>query len=83
MAHDDNGEDAGWLLSVVTATAPHPRLDVLDATTMARVAYVDLPYRVPATFPGNWRPDADEHALWTGNGGGQARWAGVTDRPDT
>jgi carotenoid cleavage dioxygenase len=58
-AADDDGEDAGWLLSIVTEHAAASRLDVLEATTMTRVAHVDLPYRVPAGFHGNWLPDTD------------------------
>lgn len=59
-APDDDCEDAGWLLSIVTDHATSSRLDVLDATDMTRVAHVDLPYRVPAGFHGNWLPDTED-----------------------
>jgi carotenoid cleavage dioxygenase-like enzyme len=59
-AANDDSEDAGWLLTIVTDPAGTSRLDVLDASTMTRAAHVTLPYKVPAGLHGNWLPDTDD-----------------------
>jgi carotenoid cleavage dioxygenase len=56
------GEDAGWLLSIVTdRSGTGSELLVLDATDVAAapVASVRLPRAVPAGFHGSWIADAD------------------------
>ncbi|GGO73766.1 carotenoid oxygenase family protein [Nonomuraea cavernae] len=50
------GEDDGWLLSVVTS-GDASRLLVLDASDLSEVASVRLPRRVPAGFHGSWFED--------------------------
>ncbi|MBW8483884.1 carotenoid oxygenase family protein [Actinomadura parmotrematis] len=53
------GEDAGWLLSLVSDRTGGPaELLVLDAGDLAHRATVHLPRRVPAGFHGSWIPDA-------------------------
>lgn len=59
QAAGTTGEDAGWLLSLLThQTANAAQLVVLDATNVgaAPVASVELPRRVPAGFHGAWLP---------------------------
>jgi carotenoid cleavage dioxygenase-like enzyme len=52
------GEDAGWLLSIVSDEAGDgSQFVVLDATDMTRTASIALPHRVPAGFHGTWLPD--------------------------
>ena len=54
-----DGEDAGWLLTIVSDRAgTGSDLVVLDAADLAPVASVRLPRRVPAGFHGTWLPDA-------------------------
>lgn len=58
-----SGEDAGWLLNFVHDLDDDvSRLVVLDAESLAEVARVDLPRRVPTGFHGSWFPDVDERA---------------------
>ncbi|WP_219468099.1 carotenoid oxygenase family protein [Nonomuraea rhizosphaerae] len=52
----EQGEDEGWLLSIVT-TGDSSELLVLDATDLSDVASVRLPRRVPAGFHGTWLED--------------------------
>jgi carotenoid cleavage dioxygenase len=56
---DGNGEDEGWILSVVfDATRGASDLVILDATSFSGppVATVHLPVRVPFGFHGSWVP---------------------------
>jgi carotenoid cleavage dioxygenase len=58
-AADGNGEDEGWILSVVyDATRDASDLVILDATSFGGppVATVHLPARVPFGFHGSWVP---------------------------
>ncbi|MEW1569865.1 carotenoid oxygenase family protein, partial [Streptomyces sp. NPDC093509] len=60
-ATDASDEDAGYLLTVVSdLNADASRLLVLDASdlSLAPVATVHLPRRVPAMIHGSWIPDA-------------------------
>jgi carotenoid cleavage dioxygenase len=59
-AANDDGKDAGWLLTIVIDPAGTSRLDVLDASTMTRAAHFTLPYRVPEGLHGNWLPDTND-----------------------
>jgi carotenoid cleavage dioxygenase len=54
---DRDGEDGGWLLSLVHDKATdESSLVIVDAETLAEVARVLLPRRVPFGFHGNWMP---------------------------
>jgi carotenoid cleavage dioxygenase len=56
----DAAEDDGVLVGYVTdLAADRTDLVVLDAQTLADVARVHLPVRVPAGFHGNWLPTAN------------------------
>jgi carotenoid cleavage dioxygenase len=60
-ASDGNGEDEGWVLSVVyDAARGASDLVILDATSFAGppVATVHLPVRVPYGFHGSWIPSS-------------------------
>jgi carotenoid cleavage dioxygenase len=58
-ADDDDGEDAGWVISVVyDASRDASDVILVDATDFARppVATIHLPRRVPFGFHGTWLP---------------------------
>jgi len=60
QAQGTTGEDAGWLMSLVShQSANTAQFVVLDATNLAGppVAIVELPRRVPAGFHGAWIAD--------------------------
>ncbi|MEO3809184.1 carotenoid oxygenase family protein [Sphaerisporangium sp. B11E5] len=53
-------DDHGYLLTIVSDLASDSsELLVLDASTLARLAVVELPHRVPAGIHGSWVPDSD------------------------
>ncbi len=53
-----SAEDGGWLLvCVYRAASDTSDLLILDAQSMAEVARVSLPVRIPAGFHGAWLPD--------------------------
>ncbi|MFF4895629.1 carotenoid oxygenase family protein [Streptomyces sp. NPDC001068] len=57
-AADGSGEDAGWLLSLVSDDhGGAGGLLVLDARELTQQAVVELPYPVPAGFHGSWLPE--------------------------
>jgi carotenoid cleavage dioxygenase len=59
---DAEGEDDGWILSVVhDANTDRAELVVLDAAdiTAAPIARVHLPHRIPFGFHGNWIDDKE------------------------
>ncbi len=56
---DDAAEDDGVLMGYVyDRPTDRSELAILDAQTLADVARVKLPHRVPAGFHGNWVPSA-------------------------
>jgi carotenoid cleavage dioxygenase len=53
----DSAEDSGVLMGFVyDSSADRSELAILDAQTMATVASIQLPHRVPAGLHGNWVP---------------------------
>ena len=55
--HAPRGEDHGWLMGIAThATEDRARLVIHDARSLAPVAEITLPRRVPVGFHGAWIP---------------------------
>ena len=51
------GEDDGWLMCMVYGDLRcESALEIVDAKTMAQVARIALPVRVPGGFHALWRP---------------------------